>query len=635
MSPDIDGILSASEDKLHTSSIILDLLKNDSALPWKSLADAAREGNCQIHNLTLQQLMRIDSWRSPFGQSGLLNYSLNVLLSPGASSEERVQLLRFVGNCCIDNSESTGKQAFSIYVNPPSLDKNRQILIDGDALGNLGKLLQNADLAPLASAVLFNALNDYEPAQRAAGLSMVHKACIKTITGDSLREDDGSLDEMCQVLAMVASAPHFDDIVSQDDSVSEDATSLLKYIAEVSTLGEDIDHCFSVLRSCLTFMRQESLLKHVVGDHIEQALRVVEYISTLSESPGADKLDEDQKADANAIEVELLDILARTASVVDPSVLLTSGDIVRVKLQDWLTAGEHDVPNSRFVCACLVLGNLAREDDICQDMVLQKSLHHPLIHRLRTSSDSDILAAAGGFLRSLAKPQNNKEVIAHAGGFEAIKHLLLFPVVPNLPYFGACIARQLVNGPLPNIENLLQNTEPLFLCGEEERLDHSYFAELLRCSTKSDNPNVKAETCRTIAAVCRTLNSSHVSEQRVKQIQSKVYQHSQIMTPIKFALTQSQSPVLRSEALLALGLIAKNEEGGNIVVKALVDEEMFNVLKELIIKQEAADETGIEGRLRDNALFVVVTSLKNHGDFIASETQQEIEQLLKSNDIEL
>ncbi|KAK4997432.1 hypothetical protein LTR60_007752, partial [Cryomyces antarcticus] len=70
--------------------------------------------------------------------------------------------------------------------------------------------------------------------------------------------------------------------------------------------------------------------------------------------------------------------------------------------------------------ACLVLGNLARTDEICIRMVEELQIHKPLVHILGNTSDARLSHAAAGFLKQLARPKENEETLRAAGTVKAV-----------------------------------------------------------------------------------------------------------------------------------------------------------------------------------------------------------------------
>ena len=111
-------------------------------------------------------------------------------------------------------------------------------------------------------------------------------------------------------------------------------------------------------------------------------------------------------------------------------------------LRMWLT-----VPHTQLqVCACIMLGNLARSDDICRTMVHDFHIHEPLIAILEDGSDPQALHAAIGFLKNLALLAENKAILGNARLLEVLSRLWALETTPHIQFAGATLARQVISG---------------------------------------------------------------------------------------------------------------------------------------------------------------------------------------------
>jgi hypothetical protein len=111
-------------------------------------------------------------------------------------------------------------------------------------------------------------------------------------------------------------------------------------------------------------------------------------------------------------------------------------------LRMWLT-----VPHTQLqVCACLMLGNLARSDNICQTMVHDFRIHEPLIAILEDGSDSSALHAAIGFLKNLGLLADNKVILGKARLLEVLSRLWALETMPVIQFASAGLARQIISG---------------------------------------------------------------------------------------------------------------------------------------------------------------------------------------------
>jgi hypothetical protein len=99
-----------------------------------------------VKSLTVCEFVNVDTvaWRLPYGDSGILEFFLDIL----ASDEEqphgvKVQALRVTGNSCADT------------------DQNRARVVEGKHIVSFIKHLQDMSLVPYLIPVLYNVLVDY------------------------------------------------------------------------------------------------------------------------------------------------------------------------------------------------------------------------------------------------------------------------------------------------------------------------------------------------------------------------------------------------------------------------------------------------------------------------------------------
>ncbi|KAL8637051.1 MAG: hypothetical protein Q9228_005635, partial [Teloschistes exilis] len=85
-------------------------------------------------------------------------------------------------------------------------------------------------------------------------------------------------------------------------------------------------------------------------------------------------------------------------------------------LVQWLSTSRAQLR----ICSCLTLGNLARSDPVCRDMVSRLDLHERLLEILQDQPSVQVSYAALGFLRNLALPTENKSIIGSQGAVKII-----------------------------------------------------------------------------------------------------------------------------------------------------------------------------------------------------------------------
>ncbi|KAH0547885.1 hypothetical protein GP486_008374, partial [Trichoglossum hirsutum] len=247
-------------------------------------------------------------------------------------------------------------------------------------------------------------------------------------------------------------------------------------------------------------------------------------------------------------------------------------------LRMWLT-----VPHAQLqVCACIMLGNLARSDDICRTMVHDFRIQELLISILEDGSDPQALHAAMGFLKNLALLVDNKAALGNARLLEVLSRLWALETMPHIQFAGASLARQAISGSTENVARLLTSLSP-----DPDSPAHSrtYLTLLLALHGKSDQLPTKIEIARTVTAICRTLNISPPSNSNieVEDLKLRLFRlHTDIGQPLASMLGQTKWPLVRSEAWFAFALMARHPEGAALVSHALHGTDVFKALVETL-----------------------------------------------------
>lgn len=244
----------------------------------------------------------------------------------------------------------------------------------------------------------------------------------------------------------------------------------------------------------------------------------------------------------------------------------------------WLSA-----TRSQFqICSCIMLGNLARSDSVCHNMIHDLRIHETLASIIQDSSDIQVLHAALGFLRNLALPLQNKALLGQAQIIETISRFWSMDFNPQLQYSAVSLIRQLLNSSVVNVQRLLVS---LSADPDSPAHDKTYLSILLSLFEKTDQVPTRVEIARTIAAIWRCLNVSNPSidpillEGLIHRLYSK---HANIAGPLAMMVTQSQWPIIRSEGWFALALMARSQQGSAAVNVILQQVEVFGALVETV-----------------------------------------------------
>lgn len=284
-------------------------------------------------------------------------------------------------------------------------------------------------------------------------------------------------------------------------------------------------------------------------------------------------------------------------------------------LKSWITASEDQLQ----ICACIILGNLARSDEVCQVMVGQLGIHEELISVLKGNGRGAVLHASLGFLKNLAIAGDNKKALGEAGIIPAVSPLWAYDSIPQVQFSAASIARQVVISSVDNISHLLA---PLSEDVDSPAHQRTYLSLLLSLFEKTDSTPMKTEIGRTVASICRTLSpKARDGDENAAGLLDRLFTlHKGVALPLVAMITQTQWPVVRSEGWFALALMATNQLGCTAVVDCLHTTDITELLK-TIFGAETSDQDRAEENTeadksqvtkdRDNAFVLVQGILKN------------------------
>lgn len=317
------------------------------------------------------------------------------------------------------------------------------------------------------------------------------------------------------------------------------------------------------------------VLDLVARSATSSAFHAMSLAETLPERISQEPEDEDQLSAArDALIISLSDVSA-TSEFAENYPL---NSIMVKTLCNWLSLPE---PSSQL-CVCLMLGNLARSDDVCKGMIHELGLHELLIAILEKSDDLQLLHATLGFLKNLALGDENKGTIAGSGILEPLSKMWSSSSRPQLQYAAIRVVRQLVNGSLSNIQRLLM---PLGVAENAAADGDSYIAQLLTLFNKTDDLSIKFEISRIVAAVWRCVRSP-ASIKYFPDIVELILPRLHCMAAglakaLEAMVTQSRWPVVKSEGWFALALMARSE-GSDAIINLLSDVEFSKAVIEVI-----------------------------------------------------
>ena len=257
-------------------------------------------------------------------------------------------------------------------------------------------------------------------------------------------------------------------------------------------------------------------------------------------------------------------------------------------LRRWLSSPQLQLK----VCACIMLGNLARSDATCEEFVHVSQVHKLLIDILVDATDSQLLHAAIGFLKNLALPAKNKEVLGDAGLFDVLPRLWAMDVLQPIQFSAISLARQLTIGTFNNVRRVCKR---LSQDQNSPAYTRTKLSLLIALFERTDVEPVKMEIARLVTSICRVFNTGEgrsTEESETKRIQSNFFTlHPDIGRPLSFMVSQTKWPVVRSEGWFVFALMARTEEGAQCISDMLQDVSVFRPLVEMLTGKALVDYT--------------------------------------------
>lgn len=286
--------------------------------------------------------------------------------------------------------------------------------------------------------------------------------------------------------------------------------------------------------------------------------------------------DEDEAKQLSVMRSDMNQVLSDISALPEFAARCPVNSPMSSYLRKWLSSPQSQLQ----VCACIMLGNLARSDTVCSEFVHTSRIHRPLMDILTSATSSQILFAAIGFLKNLALPPANKIELGNAGLIEILPRLWAMDTLPQIQYSAISLARQLL---IANYPNVMRINAPLSSDPDSPAHSKSRLSVLISLFSRTDAEPVRMEIARTLAAVCRVLASRSSSVPDLQARRAEFFEkHRDIGTPLSFMVIQSKWPVVRSEGWFVLALLARTEEGVQCVADIMHDIDVFTPLMELM-----------------------------------------------------
>ncbi|OJD15793.1 hypothetical protein AJ78_03973 [Emergomyces pasteurianus Ep9510] len=604
---DVQGLLKAlgdaDEDARRGRRNINTLkgVRDNLGLLWRSGSDYMVQAAEVLANGS-----RDPAWRGAYGHSGILEFFLRIIATDDVEDDILLHSLRLIGNSCADTNE------------------NRQLVVDKNYTLPIIKLFHNPAVFHVAIPVIYNICVDYEPAQAQVAANAIGYNLI-TLLSEDLIEGDSLLTYTLELLETAT---------DQAQGVEHVPDAALPLLINLAT-DEGIEFIyFTALGSCLASYLQNERFQNlcIIRRLVERVISVLR----RSYDPAFHALPPENIQLLTQLRLRLNQALSDISALPLFSQTYPFNSDLSETLRSWLQE-----PNDQLqICACVMLGNLAREDKICTSMVKDFQVHIPLIATLNSDAKAAVLYAVLGFLKNLAIATDNKEHLGSAGIIKAVSRLWAFETVPQVQFSAASLTRQVIVSSFNNISRLL---EPLSPDPDSPANSRTYLSLLLSLFEKSASTPIKIEIGRTICAICRSINQRQQdgSEASIEasELSERLYKlHEDVAWPIGSMVTQTEWPVVQSEGWFALALMASTPSGALAVVDSLQNMCVFQMISDTVkvVISEASGGESVQEKTerlkkvkdRDNAIILVNRILKSNPPTLPGTRKEMLEDLM-------
>jgi hypothetical protein len=227
-----------------------------------------------------------------------------------------------------------------------------------------------------------------------------------------------------------------------------------------------------------------------------------------------------------------------------------------------------------------MLGNIAKSDSVCQELVCTIRIHEPLLTIIAEANDTQLLYSALGLLKNVALHSSNKVELGDAGIIPVLPRLWAMNTHPQIQYSSISLTRQLLIG---NFENVRRINKHLSSDPDSPAYQKDYISLLISVFQRTDAELVKMEIARLLAAICRVFTSPTQNIDDADRRRKKFFdKHPEVGQPIRYMISQNKWPVVRSEGWFVLALMVRTPEGVQYVADVMHDVSVFLSLVELL-----------------------------------------------------
>ena len=375
-------------------------------------------------------------------------------------------------------------------------------------------------------------------------------------------------------------------IASEPELAPENTAIVLLKIAADRESPTDMDDFIALTNTAVAYLQHEKFQKALIAQGaVDTTLTVlVDSYTRFDSHPSIGEPDQDDAKALSQMRSNLNQVLSDVSALPEFKEVYPVVSPLTMSLRRWLLSPQLQLQ----VCACIMLGNLARSDVACEEFVHTSRVHIPLISVLSEATDSQLLHAVIGFLKNLALPLKNKEALGAAGLIDVMPRLWALDTLQQIQFSSISLARQLTIGTFENVRKVCQrlSDDP-----DSPANTRTYLSLLIALFERTDVAPVKMEISRLITSVCRVFTSyTGRSPEDMERNRIKFFKmHPDVGRPLSFMVSQDKWPVVRSEGWFVFALMARFPEGAQCISDLMHDVAVFQPLVEMLTGKKIID----------------------------------------------
>ncbi|PQE27248.1 GTP binding protein [Rutstroemia sp. NJR-2017a WRK4] len=454
--------------------------------------------------------------------------------------------------------------------------ENRERVVSANYMPTIISQLQNDTLLAFVIPVLYNVCVDYVPAQQAASKSHLSTELTTLISSPRFKGSMHFLGYICKIYEMLIQQP------SEPDLAPENTPIVLLNLAADRENPVDMEDYMALVNAAAGYLGHERFQKALIKTPLALDTTLTILVDSYTRfdshpSIGPETTSEDDAKLLTRMRINLNQALSDISALPEFKEACPIVSPFASSLRRWLSSPQIQLQ----VCACIMLGNLARNDEACETFVHTARVHQPLVAILQDANDSQLLHAALGFLKNLALPLKNKEVLGASGLFDVLPRLWLLDILQPIQLSSISLTRQLLNGWMDNVHRICQRLTP---DTDSPAHDRSKLSLLIALFDRTDVEPIRMEIARLITAVCRVFTAwKGLPQEELNDMRARFLQrHPDLGRPLSFMVSQTKWPIVRSEGWFTFAIMARYSDSAQCISDMMQDVSVFQPLVELL-----------------------------------------------------